>query len=199
MVLLGKGVLGRITDEKSGDFSFLDSFRKFNDDRIVKEFERFCSVLSKDEQMCLFRILFEKMRSDSSFEEITSIINSSAIESKHAVPISIFSTDLSPLESIVSYMKDNLQMRLKEISSALGKSESSVWLTYRNAKKKKISLRIDSSVVMPLDRFNHDNSILENVVLFLIEHLGMKVKDVSSILNKSQSTIWTTYNRVRTK
>jgi predicted DNA-binding transcriptional regulator AlpA len=196
---LGKGTLSRITDTKKEDFSFLDSFKKFNDERVLKEFERFCNVLSKEEQVCLFKILIERMRADSSFEEITGLLNSSIIENKQAMPISIFSTDLSPLESIVSYMRDNLSMRLKDISESLGKSESSIWLTYRNAKKKRISLKIDTSLVIPLDQFDKNKSILENVVFFMIEKQNIKVKDLSRILNKSQSTIWTTYNRVRTK
>lgn len=199
MVLLGKGTLGRISDAKTADFSFLDSFKKFNDERVLKEFERFCGVLSKEEQMCLFKILVDKMHSDNSFEEITSLLNSSVLENKQAIPVSIFSTDLSPLESIVAYMKDKLSMRLKDISDSLGKSESSVWLTYKNAKKKKIDLKIDTSFVIPLELFDNKKSILETVVFFLIEKKNMKVKDVSELLNKSLSTIWTTYNRVRTK
>lgn len=59
-------------------------------------------------------------------------------ESKFFIPISIL-TDrkLSVLESIVSYLKDNFNLRYSEISILLTRDERNIWTIYNRYKKKK--------------------------------------------------------------
>lgn len=213
---MGKGgrseILGSMFDRNitnthnyDSSFSFSDRLKKFNDEKINIELERFCNILSKEEQENLFEILISKFESEKILEKINVIFNNISKSEKNLIPISIFSTKMSPLESIVFYMKEILEMRFHDIAEKLGKSEATIWLTYRNAKIKKTEKKIDGfenidySTTIPLDYFSSKRSILENVVLYLAEILNFKIKDISILLKKSQSTIWTTYNRVREK
>ena len=58
-------------------------------------------------------------------------------ESKFFIPVSIF-TDrkLSVLEAIVSYLKDNFNLRYSEIAFLLKRDERNIWTVYNRAKKK---------------------------------------------------------------
>ena len=53
-----------------------------------------------------------------------------------AVPVSIFNSDKSILESLVSYLKDVKKMRNKKISQLLNKNSANIWTVYSRANKK---------------------------------------------------------------
>jgi len=58
-------------------------------------------------------------------------------ESKFFIPISIFTArKLSVLESLVSYLKDNFNLRYREIAILLRRDERNIWTVYHRAKKK---------------------------------------------------------------
>lgn len=58
-------------------------------------------------------------------------------ESKFFIPVSILANrKLSVLEAIVSYLKDNLNLRYIEIASLINRNERNVWAAYNKAKKK---------------------------------------------------------------
>lgn len=191
---MGKGIFFN-----EGVSSISDSLKKFNDERVLLEYKRFCELLSENEQNFLLKILLEKMKQTHSSSNLIDFFNDIMSKNQYLVPISIFSGNLSPYESIVFFLVEKKELKLKDIAKLLGKSESSVWTTLRNAKRKNIVLNLNSSILYPLDNFDKNKSVLENIVVFLIEKQGYKVKDVSTILSKSVSTIWTTYNRVRQK
>jgi len=53
------------------------------------------------------------------------------------LPISIFSkNENGPLETIATYLKDNLNMRFSEIARILNRDNRSVWASYNKVKKK---------------------------------------------------------------
>ena len=59
-------------------------------------------------------------------------------DSKFYIPSSIFTNrKLSVLESIVSYLKDNFNLRYSEISVLLNRDERNIWTVYSRYKKKK--------------------------------------------------------------
>ena len=58
-------------------------------------------------------------------------------ESKISIPVSIFKDrKLSALEALVSYLKDNFNLRYSEISRLLRRDERNVWTVYNRAMKK---------------------------------------------------------------
>lgn len=52
------------------------------------------------------------------------------------VPVSIFNSDKSILEALVSYLKDERKMRNKKISQLLNKNTANIWTVNNRAKKK---------------------------------------------------------------
>jgi len=118
---------------------------------------------------------------------------------KEKVPISIFSTDLSPLEAIVRYLKEKQNKKISQIAKILNKNVSSISTAYKNARSKKFVYK-EEKLWIPLSEFkdNPQLSILENVVRFL-RNKGMKFTTISSLLNRSPKTIWTIYKRAKKK
>ena len=58
-------------------------------------------------------------------------------DSKFFVPVSVFrNRKLSVLENIVSYLKDNFNLRYSEISVLLNRDERNIWTAYNRARKK---------------------------------------------------------------
>ena len=58
-------------------------------------------------------------------------------ESKFFIPISIFKNrKFSVLEALVSYLKDNFNLRYSEIAALLTRDERNIWTVYNRAKKK---------------------------------------------------------------
>ena len=52
------------------------------------------------------------------------------------VPVSIFNSDKSILEALVSYLKDVKKMRNRKIAQLLNKNPANVWTVHNRAKKK---------------------------------------------------------------
>ncbi|MBI2654510.1 hypothetical protein HYX02_06940 [Candidatus Woesearchaeota archaeon] len=53
-----------------------------------------------------------------------------------SVPVSIFNSDKSILEALVSYLKDMKKLRNKKIAQMLNKNPANVWTVYSRAMKK---------------------------------------------------------------
>jgi len=127
------------------------------------------------------------------------------------IPINIFSTKTSPLESIVRYLKENLNYRLVEIAQKLNRSQKTIWQAYNSVRKsetrtrktttkKSILLITEKIEYIPLDIFKKDKlSILESLVLFLKQHRNKRFKDIARALNRNERTVWTTHHRAQQK
>ena len=114
------------------------------------------------------------------------------------IPISIFKNS-SPLESLVKYLKDNLNLSLSEISRLLNRDQRTIWLTYSNASKKIKELDFSSKITVPLNYFaERELSVLENAVDYLID-LNFSISKISILLNRNYKTIWTIYSRIKEK
>lgn len=118
------------------------------------------------------------------------------------VPLSIFSLSFSPLESLVKYLKENLGLRYHEIASDLNRDDRSIWRTYQQAKSKsKVafeSKKDDYMIQISIFR-DRKSSVLENLVVYLKDGQNLTVREISTLTNKSVSTIWTVYNRAKKK
>ena len=115
------------------------------------------------------------------------------------IPVSIFATELSPLESIVRYMREELNFSVKKVRKTLQKSSSAVNLALRNGQKKKFNFE-KSKYKIPIENFTQDKglSILEIVVSYLKEQ-DLGVTEIGSILNRDPRTVWTIGDRARRK
>ncbi|MCK4521199.1 MAG: hypothetical protein KAU20_01405 [Nanoarchaeota archaeon] len=119
-----------------------------------------------------------------------------------SIPVYVFATKLSPLESIVKYLKEELDLSFNEIAALLNRDSTTIWTTYNNAKQK-IKERFaakKSKYALILASFSDRRlSILESVSEHLHEDCNLKFHDIAVLLNKNDRTIWTTYHRAKKK
>lgn len=116
--------------------------------------------------------------------------------SKKEVPVSIFCTELSPLESLVRYLKENLGFSIKDMVQLTGKNSSAISLAYKNSLTKKFTFS-KNTLKIPIDEFSAQLSVLEIVVRFLQK--TMKNSEIAILLNRDQRTIWTIASRAKKK
>lgn len=117
------------------------------------------------------------------------------------VPIGIFAGELSSLEAIVKYMRENLKLRFSKIAKLLNRSSKTIWATYHNSAKKMPSpfIGVSSEIMMPVSAVsNRSFSTLESVVRF-IKDLGCTNHETAMMLNLDDRTVWTVYDRVKKK
>jgi hypothetical protein len=135
-------------------------------------------------------------------EGITNLLETSEKERLEglAVPISLFRTGLSPLESIVKYMKENLGLKLSEIAEIINRDERTIWITYRNANiKRKERISIAEKKMISIKIFSNRNlSVLENLAVYLNSE-GMKNSEIAKILGRDVRIIYTLQARARKK
>lgn len=120
-------------------------------------------------------------------------------EEEILVPVNIFSYNLSPLEALVKYLKENKRLRNSKIAAELNRKNQVIWISYRNAKKKRSeAFSEEAKLKVPLSIFKESSlSILETLVLYLKKNNS--IKELSVMLKKSPSTIYTVLNRARKK
>jgi len=119
-------------------------------------------------------------------------------EKELAIPVSVFSEKLSPLETVVKYLVENLNIKYSEIGRLLKKERQVIWTTYKRASEKipHIFDEVDSDIVIPFSVLHSEKfSIAELIVAYLKENLNMKNSEISLLLKKDARTIWTFYKR----
>jgi transposase-like protein len=117
------------------------------------------------------------------------------------VPLSIVSGK-SSLEAIVLYLKDFSRLKFKDIAKLLNRDQRTIWVTYANAKKKKLILDTEnhSQLMLPLNIFYSRNfSILENIVLYLRTTQSLSFNQISDLIGKNYQTVRTVYKRALRK
>ena len=118
------------------------------------------------------------------------------------IPVSIFSTRLSPAEAVVKYLKEHHAMTFSEIAKLINRDQRGIWGSYARARRKHPdSFDIGFAThTIPISCLNdRSRSILEHVVTHLKDEKGLKPAEICSLLNKKTSTIWTAYQRSRRK
>lgn len=117
------------------------------------------------------------------------------------IPISIFSTKLSPAEAIVKYLKEQHYFTYKEIADLLNRDQRGIWTSYDRAKKRKQKfLKVKEDIYIPVSIYKNRNySILEATIVHLHDIKEIKMSAIAKLLKKSPSTVWTAYNRAKSK
>tara|TARA_Y100000310_G_scaffold339948_1_gene434220 strand:- start:483 stop:983 length:501 start_codon:yes stop_codon:yes gene_type:complete len=116
------------------------------------------------------------------------------------IPLSVFKNTLAPLESVVLFLKDHLGLSFHKIGLMLNRDDRTIWVTYRNAIKKKIPLITSSQFYVPaMVLSDRGLSVLESVVEYLSEKEGLSLKQICELTGKSYKTIWTVDSRAKKK
>lgn len=124
------------------------------------------------------------------------------IETQVVIPCSIFTKELTILQTVCKYLRENLKIRNRDVGLMLNRDDTIIWATYRKARQKvpeKFTVG-DLQVVVPVRILsNRQFSAFENIVMYLKEQHGMKYVEIASLLKRDERTIWTVYKRAMVK
>lgn len=113
------------------------------------------------------------------------------------VPISIFSGKTPALQAIVRYLREHEQLPYKEIAALLGRAESTIRVTHRNAPRDEQT--IEPGLAIPATYFREFGlSPLENVVFFL-QQQQLRNVEIAALLNLDPRTTATVSRRIKNK
>ena len=110
---------------------------KLEEDKLFDAFELIAEELREEYSLNkkeLLEIIIKKLKKKYKFssKELLELISKESFE----IPVSIFRKEIGSLESIVKYMKENLNMKYVEIAKALGRDERTIWTSYKKSKEK---------------------------------------------------------------
>lgn len=137
------------------------------------------------------------------FEDFLKFLKQRKKIEKDKIPISIFNNGvLAPLETIVKYLREELNYSYKEIGLLLNRKAGPIGVTYRVAKRK-FQPNLDISSIenpIPISIFKKSRlTIFETIVVYLKENMKLKFRKIAELLNRNYRTIWTVYNRAKKK
>jgi hypothetical protein len=115
---------------------------------------------------------------------------------KQTIPLSIFKHKSGALESLCRYMKENLNIKYREIAGLLQRNERTIWTAYNKAKQKQpetIEIK-QEKILLPISIFNKKLTILEAIIIYLKKQ-NLKYVEIAELLNKDQRNVWTIYSR----
>ncbi|MBL7055569.1 hypothetical protein ISS07_01510 [Candidatus Woesearchaeota archaeon] len=128
--------------------------------------------------------------------------------------------NLSVLENLVKYLKEELNLKYSEIARILERDQRTIWTTYKKAETKQqeknyvdiskiyinfhtllskfplvsIISELEDSYFIPADIFSEDLSTTKSVVKFLKENYSLSISKISSLLKKEYASIWNSYS-----
>src|SRR3989344_2690926 len=120
-----------------------------------------------------------------------------------SIPIAVFDNkELSSLETICKYLKENCNLSYHQIAILLNRNDRTIWTTYNNSKKKLPALFpvSKSEYYIPISIFKERKlSVLETIAVYLKEECNLTFHEIAILLNRNDRTIWTVYNRGKKK
>jgi DNA-binding CsgD family transcriptional regulator len=132
-----------------------------------------------------------------SFSHTTDWDVQSVTHHENTVPISIFSGKTPALQVIVRYLREHDERSYREIAELLGRAESTIRVTHRNAPRDE--LRIEEGLNLPVSFFTQFGlSPLETVVYFL-EGEGLRNVEIAMLLALDPRTTATVKRRIKEK
>jgi hypothetical protein len=131
--------------------------------------------------------------------EIIDILLGQKTETKESIPTDCFNKKLGSLETIVKYLKENKNLTTKKIAELTGRTNSAIINTYNKTKQKMPEqMAPKSQILIPIHVLtNKKLSVLENISVYLKEEQNMKLREIGKLLQRSEKTIWTAYNRAK--
>lgn len=135
--------------------------------------------------------------------EIISLIEQKPISKEILIPVSIFEAeDLSALEAICKYLKEELELSYSRIALLLNRDSRTIWTTYTNAIKKlkeKLPAK-ESRFLIPVSIFaNRKLSVLEAIVGYLKDNFNLRYSEIAILMNRDGRNIWSFYNHYKKK
>lgn len=118
------------------------------------------------------------------------------------IPSTVFFKELGCLESVVKYLREELNYGFHQIAVLLNRDNRTIWTTYQKAKLKhpKMFSREPRIFSIPLSILDDRRlGALESIVAYLRDEMGYRFSDIGKYLKRDERTIWTTYHRAKVK
>lgn len=116
-----------------------------------------------------------------------------------SIPIGIFSTELSPLASLVKYLHEEKKLQVNQIAKLLNRNSQTIYTIIRLNKDLELDYP-DLEYSIPLNKLaKENNSVLETVSAYLHDSQNLGFTQISKLLHRSTKTIWTSYSRLKIK
>lgn len=135
-----------------------------------------------------------------SFENVVSLLQKKRAESDAlSIPVELFQERrLGVLEVLVKYLKEEKNLRYKEIALLLNRDERTIWVSYANSSHKRKARFVlkESSYMIPISVFSNRNlAPLQALVTHLKKKCDLTYHEIGVLLNRDDRIIWATYNR----
>jgi len=148
----------------------------------------------------LFEDFFEYLKNKKDFNEY--LKRKKEIQ-EDSIPISVFNNKvLAPLETVVKYLRENLDYSYKRIGLLLNRKPGPIGVSYRKAANK-LRSKLDVSSIeysIPISIFKDSKlTIFGTIVVYLKDVKRLRFGKIAELLNRNYRTIYTVYSRARKK
>jgi DNA-directed RNA polymerase specialized sigma24 family protein len=172
--------------------------RAFLEKKSEKDIILSSSNFYQDKDFEVFKELLNKVTKKYNFSK-ADIFN--LAQEEPTIPCSLFTEDLSPLETVVKYLKENSNIDYSRIAELLGRNSKTIWQAHKNALKKypQILEPADTEYNVPISVFRTSFSILESVSVYLKDRFNLSYHEIGELLDRDERTIWTVCYRAQKK
>lgn len=118
------------------------------------------------------------------------------------LPVTIFQNKLTPFQTIIRYLKENLQLTNKRIALLINRDVKTIWSVYnhvKNLEKEKKLIILDTPLQIPLSIFKNKKLSASEALVSFLKNSGLTYVEIARLLKKDQRTIWTLYSRSKNK
>lgn len=161
----------------------------------ITQKEVFNNLSNNDQDLVSFLNLYEKLQKKYG-KDAKDII--AKLSKEVLVPVSVFTSEPSRLETLARFLKENKGMEFNAIAELLGRSNKTIWQAYNFSKKKYSEKLIEDYSTYNISASIFKNrrlSNLENLVIYLKEKFNLKFSKIAALIHRDQRTVWTVYTR----
>ncbi|MBR9699934.1 hypothetical protein GOV09_05745 [Candidatus Woesearchaeota archaeon] len=121
------------------------------------------------------------------------------------IPASLFKTRVSPLEAVVLFLHLKYKCTQTQMAEILHRDHTTIWTTLDNAWKKTTKAQFlqsieESEILIPVHLLsNRRLSILEVVASYIKDKYSLKYREIATLLDRDDRTVWTVIDRARKK
>ena len=139
-----------------------------------------------------------KEKYNLSSSEILSFVEEKHVSKEILIPVSVFENDLSALEAVCKYLKEELEFSYNKIALLLNRNHRTIWTTYNNAVvkiKEKLVVKESRYFVPVFVIAERRFSVLESIVSYLRERYKLRYSEIAVLLNRDERNVWSVYKR----
>jgi hypothetical protein len=133
---------------------------------------------------------------DLQYPDIINLVNSDK-----SIPLDIFSKKLTPLETIVKFLRENKKKKFKEIAQILNKKIPACWNAYKDSTRKSAEpfSPFPSEYDIPIKELHSKKLSLLEILSVHLKSKNLSYRKIGQLLDRNERTVWTAYQRALKK